>query len=149
MASVRGLWALREDISESQGADGPAIKHDIALPIARIPAFIAQTDAALARHFPGLRMVVFGHLGDGNLHYNISEPPSFTVEAWLGEWKKVSTVVHDCVNDFGGSISAEHGLGKLKNVEVRKYKSAVELALMQSIKNTLDPANIMNPGKVV
>ena len=145
-AEAGKLWDIREHLPEAQARN---IKHDISVPISRIAEFIDTADAALEKHWPGVRPVTFGHLGDGNLHYNISEPPSFTVEAWLNEWKQVSTVVHDCVNDFGGSISAEHGLGKLKNVEVRKYKSPVELALMRSIKNTLDPLNIMNPGKVV
>ena len=145
-AEAAKLWDIREHLPEAQARN---IKHDISVPISRIAEFIDTADAALEKHWPGVRPVTFGHLGDGNLHYNISEPPSYTVEAWLNEWKQVSTVVHDCVNDFGGSISAEHGLGKLKNVEVRKYKSPVELALMRSIKNTLDPKNIMNPGKVV
>ncbi len=145
-AEAGKLWDIREHLPEAQARN---IKHDISVPISRIAEFIDAADAALEQNWPGVRPVTFGHLGDGNLHYNIAEPPSFTVEAWLAEWKQVSTVVHDCVNAFGGSISAEHGLGKLKNIEVRKYKSPVELALMQSIKNTLDPKNIMNPGKVV
>ncbi len=145
-AEAGKLWDIREHLPEAQARN---IKHDISVPISRIADFLDSTDAALEKNWPGVRPVTFGHLGDGNLHYNISEPPSFTVEAWLAQWQSVSTVVHDCVNDFGGSISAEHGLGQLKNVEVRKYKSPVELALMQSIKNTLDPKNLMNPGKVV
>jgi D-lactate dehydrogenase (cytochrome) len=140
------LWDIREHLPEAQARN---IKHDISVPISRIAEFIDNADAALEKSWPGVRPVTFGHLGDGNLHYNIAEPPSYTVEKWLEEWKKVSTVVHDCVHAHGGSISAEHGIGKLKNVEVRKYKSPVELALMQAIKHTLDPKNIMNPGKVV
>ena len=145
-AEAQALWNIREHLPEAQARN---IKHDISVPISRIADFIDAADAALEKNWPGVRPVNFGHLGDGNLHYNIAEPPSYTVEAWLAEWEKVSTVVHDTVHAFGGSISAEHGLGKLKNVEVRRFKSPVEIALMKSIKHTLDPLNIMNPGKVV
>ena len=145
-SEAQALWNIREHLPEAQARN---IKHDISVPISRIADFIDAADAALEKNWPGVRPVNFGHLGDGNLHYNIAEPPSYTVEAWLAEWEKVSTVVHDTVHAFGGSISAEHGLGKLKNVEVRRFKSPVELALMKSIKHTLDPLNIMNPGKVV
>ena len=145
-SEAQALWNIREHLPEAQARN---IKHDISVPISRIADFIDAADAALEKHWPGVRPVNFGHLGDGNLHYNIAEPPSYTVEAWLAEWEKVSTVVHDTVHAFGGSISAEHGLGKLKNVEVRRFKSPVEIALMKSIKHTLDPLNIMNPGKVI
>ena len=145
-SEAQALWNIREHLPEAQARN---IKHDISVPISRIADFIDAADAALEKNWPGVRPVNFGHLGDGNLHYNIAEPPSYTVEAWLAEWEKVSTVVHDTVHAFGGSISAEHGLGKMKNVEVRRFKSPVEIALMRSIKNTLDPLNIMNPGKVV
>jgi FAD/FMN-containing dehydrogenase len=145
-AEAAKMWDIREHLPEAQARN---IKHDISVPISRIADFIDAADAELEKKWPGVRPVNFGHLGDGNLHYNIAEPPSWTVDAWLKQWSAVSTVVHDCVHRFGGSISAEHGLGKLKNVEVRRFKSPVELALMQSIKHTLDPKNIMNPGKVV
>ena len=145
-SEAQALWNIREHLPEAQARN---IKHDISVPISRIADFIDAADAALEKNWPGVRPVNFGHLGDGNLHYNIAEPPSWTVESWLAEWEKVSTVVHDTVHAFGGSISAEHGLGKLKNIEVRRFKSPVELALMRSIKHTLDPLNIMNPGKVV
>jgi FAD/FMN-containing dehydrogenase len=150
LAQFRSLWALREDISESQGAEGPTIKHDIALPIARIPAFIHATGAALARHWPELRLVVFGHLGDGNLHYNLSPPatgmgrPEFS--ALEGP---VNRLVHDAVQAAGGSISAEHGLGVLRRDEAARYKTAVERRLMQAVKTALDPLNLMNPGKLL
>jgi FAD/FMN-containing dehydrogenase len=150
VAQFRSLWALREDISESQGAEGPTIKHDIALPIARIPGFIAQTDALLARHFPGLRMVVFGHLGDGNLHYNLSPPHAgMDRDAFVALESPINRLVHDAVAAAGGSISAEHGLGVLRRDESARYKSAVELQLMQAIKQALDPRNRMNPGKLL
>jgi FAD/FMN-containing dehydrogenase len=150
VAQFRSLWALREDISESQGAEGPAIKHDIALPIARIPGFIESTDASLARHFPGVRLVVFGHLGDGNLHYNLSPAAGATDrDAFAALEAPVNRLVHDAVHAHGGSISAEHGLGVLRRDESARYKSAVELQLMHAIKRALDPLNLMNPGKLL
>jgi FAD/FMN-containing dehydrogenase len=150
VAQFRSLWALREDISEAQGAEGPTIKHDIALPIVRIPEFIAATDASLGRHFPGLRMVVFGHLGDGNLHYNLS-PPAGGIDkaAFAALEAPVNRLVHDAVHAHGGSISAEHGLGLLRRDESARYKSAVELQLMRAIKHALDPLDLMNPGKLL
>lgn len=150
LAQFRSLWALREDISESQGAEGPTIKHDIALPIARIPAFIARTGAALAQHFPGLRLVVFGHLGDGNLHYNLSPPADGLPAAeFLALEAPINRLVHDAVHAAGGSISAEHGLGVLRRDESARYKSAVEQQLMHAVKRALDPLNLMNPGKLL
>ena len=150
LAQFRSLWALREDISESQGAAGPTIKHDIALPIARLPDFIAQTDALLTRHHPGLRLVVFGHLGDGNLHYNLSPPAQgMDRQAFTALEAPINRLVHDAVHAAGGSISAEHGLGVLRRDESARYKSAVELRLMQAIKQALDPLNHMNPGKLL
>ncbi len=150
VAQFRSLWALREDISESQGAEGPTIKHDIALPIARIPDFIERADAAIAHHFPGLRLVVFGHLGDGNLHYNVSPPAGgMARDAFLAQEAPINRLVHDVVDAAGGSISAEHGLGVLRRDEAARYKSAVELRLMHAIKQALDPMNLMNPGKVL
>ena len=150
VAQFRSLWALREDISEAQGAEGPTIKHDIALPIVRIPEFIAATDASLARHFPGLRLVVFGHLGDGNLHYNLSPPAGGMDRAAFAALEApVNRLVHDAVHAHGGSISAEHGLGLLRRDESARYKSAVELQLMRAIKQALDPLDLMNPGKLL
>jgi FAD/FMN-containing dehydrogenase len=139
-----------QDISESQGAEGPAIEHDIALPIARIPECIASTDASLAGHFPGLRLVVFGHLGDGNLHYNLSPAVGATDrDAFAALEAPVNRLVHDAVHAHGGSISAEHGLGMLRRAESARYKSAVELQLMHAIKRALDPLNLMNPAKLL
>ena len=150
LAQFRSLWALREDISESQGAEGPTIKHDIALPIARLPAFIEDTDAAIARRFPGLRLVVFGHLGDGNLHYNLSPPAGGMPDAaFIALEAPLNRLVHDAVHAAGGSISAEHGLGVLRRDESARYKPAVEQRLMQAIKHALDPLNLMNPGKLL
>lgn len=153
LARFQALWALREDISESQGAEGKTIKHDISLPISRIADFIESTDAALAAAFPGQRLVVFGHLGDGNLHYNVSPPSDRTgaedAQAFLALEKPINRLVHDAVAAHGGSISAEHGLGVLRRDESVRYKSPVEVKLMRSIKAALDPLNLMNPGKLL
>lgn len=150
MAQFRSLWALREDISESQGAEGPTIKHDIALPIARIPSFVESTGAAIATQFPTLRLVVFGHLGDGNLHYNLSPPAAGMDKASFTALEApLNRLVHDAVNDAGGSISAEHGLGVLRRDEAARYKGPVERRLMQTLKLALDPQNLMNPGKLL
>jgi FAD/FMN-containing dehydrogenase len=149
VAQARGLWALRELISEAQAAEGKNIKHDISVPISAIARFVTETDAALAERLPGVRMVTFGHLGDGNLHYNVSPPLGLGDVEFLSRQAEVYRLVHDQVDRHGGSISAEHGIGQLKREENRHYKSAVELALMGSIKTALDPLGIMNPGKVV
>jgi FAD/FMN-containing dehydrogenase len=153
LAQFKSLWALREDISESQGAEGKTIKHDIALPISRIADFIAATDAAVAQAFPGVRMVVFGHLGDGNLHYNVSPAASKTgpehAAGFMTLEAPINRLVHDAVVAHGGSISAEHGLGVLRRDEAARYKSSTELSLMWAIKRALDPLHLMNPGKLL
>ena len=149
IAQSRHMWALREHISLAQAAEGKNIKHDIALPISAIESFIAGTDALLAAAFPGCRMVTFGHLGDGNLHYNVSAPVGCADAAFLERQEQVNRVVHDSVHAFGGAISAEHGIGMLKRDELLLYKSPVEMALMRTIKAALDPHNLMNPGKVL
>ena len=149
LSQSASLWALRERISEAQATEGKNIKHDIALPISRIADFIADTDAALQAHFPGCRMVTFGHLGDGNLHYNVSAPAGQDADAFLLSQPAVNLLVHDSVHRYGGSISAEHGLGALKRDEIRRYKSGTEMDMMMAIKRALDPLNLMNPGKVL
>jgi len=149
LAQARALWALRENISEAQAAEGKNIKHDVAVPISRIGAFIEEAQAALARAFPGVRPVVFGHLGDGNLHFNVSPPAGQPHEAFAKLRAEVNTVVHDLVAAFGGSISAEHGLGVLRRDEAARYKAPVEIALMRAIKQAIDPHGLMNPGKVL
>jgi D-lactate dehydrogenase (cytochrome) len=143
------LWALRENVSEAQGVESRNLKHDISVPISAIGDFVRVTDAALESAYPGVRPVTFGHVGDGNLHYNIAHPLSSNEQAWLGEMKAVQRIVHDSVARFNGSISAEHGLGQAKRDEVLRYKSAIEMDLMRSIKQALDPLGIMNPGKVL
>jgi D-lactate dehydrogenase (cytochrome) len=149
LAQSAALWALRENISEAQAAEGKNIKHDIALPISRIADFIVTTDAELQRSFPGSRMVTFGHLGDGNLHYNVSAPAGESDDAFLQQQAAVNLIVHDSVHRHGGSISAEHGLGALKRDDIRRYKSGTEMDMMIAIKRALDPLNLMNPGKVI
>lgn len=149
LSQTDSLWALREQISDAQGTEGKNIKHDIALPISCIADFIKDTDAELQRGFPGCRMVTFGHLGDGNLHYNVSAPLGQNDESFLREQAAVNRIVHDRVHHYGGSISAEHGLGALKRDEILRYKSGTEMAMMSAIKRALDPLNLMNPGKVV
>ncbi|MET3107315.1 FAD/FMN-containing dehydrogenase [Oxalobacteraceae bacterium GrIS 2.11] len=149
LAQSQELWKIRESISSAQAAEGKNIKHDISIPISNISAFIQRTDALLQEHFPGCRMVTFGHIGDGNLHYNVSAPKNSDVDAFLMKQNAINRVVYDSVAEFRGSISAEHGLGALKREEILRYKSAVEMQLMRSIKLALDPNNLMNPGKVV
>ncbi|MDH5208951.1 MAG: hydroxyacid dehydrogenase, partial [Burkholderiaceae bacterium] len=149
VAQARGLWALRELISEAQASEGKNVKHDISVPISAIGRFVHETDTALVRHMPGVRMVTFGHLGDGNLHYNVSPPAGLAEGDFLAQQPAIYRLVHDQVMRYGGSISAEHGIGQLKREENRRYKAPVELALMRSIKDAIDPLGIMNPGKVV
>jgi FAD/FMN-containing dehydrogenase len=143
------LWSLRENISEAQRREGPNIKHDISLPVSAIPSFLVESDAALAAAFPGSRLVVFGHLGDGNLHYNLSGPVGVAATGFLASANAANRIVHDIVARYGGSFSAEHGVGQLKRDELQRYKSAVELDLMRRVKAAIDPRNLMNPGKIL
>jgi D-lactate dehydrogenase (cytochrome) len=149
IAQSKSLWRLREHIPLAQAQEGKNIKHDISIPISRIGEFITSTDRLLQEKFPGCRMVTFGHLGDGNLHYNVSAPEGKAYDEFIAKQTEVNRVVHDNVHQFGGSISAEHGLGALKRDEIKLYKSEVEISLMRSIKRALDPLNIMNPGKLI
>ena len=144
------MWHLRESIPLAQSVEGPNIKHDIALPVSAIPRFVAETDAALLRSFPGVRLVDFGHLGDGNLHYNVQAPADCDAARFLIDHEHaVNTLVYDALAPFGGSISAEHGIGALKRDELAQRKSPVALALMRSIKSALDPRGLLNPGRVL
>ncbi len=146
---AKAFWKLRDFISEAQAHEGPNIKHDVSIPISQIPEFIRTTDAELGRAHPGVRMVTFGHVGDGNLHYNVSAPENVAPEVFVKQTEAINRIVHDSVARFRGSISAEHGLGQLKREEIRRYKSSLELELMRKIKRVLDPHGIMNPGKVL
>ncbi|MEO8507224.1 MAG: FAD-binding oxidoreductase [Betaproteobacteria bacterium] len=143
------LWALRENISEAQRREGPNIKHDISLPVSVIPFFMDACGAALLSAFPGARLVVFGHLGDGNLHYNLSGPEAADALGFMDNAQRANRIVHDLVARHGGSFSAEHGVGQLKREDLVRYKSPVELSLMRAIKAAFDPHNLMNPGKVL
>jgi len=144
------MWHLRESIPLAQAEEGLNIKHDISLPVSRIAAFVAGTDAALQAAIPGVRLVNFGHLGDGNLHYNVQAPEGGSAADFLHEHEaRVNAIVYDAVTAHGGSISAEHGIGALKREELAQRKSPVALALMRAIKQALDPAGLMNPGRVL
>ena len=149
ISQSKALWQLRESISAAQAREGKNIKHDISVPISKIAEFIRVTDVLLQQTSPGCRMVSFGHLGDGNLHYNVSPPIGVADTDFLTQQAAINRVVHDSVDRFGGSISAEHGLGALKRDEILRYKSPVELQLMRAIKKALDPNGLMNPGKVI
>jgi len=147
---ARHLWHLRESIPLAQAEEGLNIKHDISVPVSRIPEFVTQTDALLQREIPGARLVNFGHLGDGNLHYNVQAPEGVDAAAFLRDQEdRVNVLVYDAVARFGGSISAEHGVGSLKADLLPRYKSAVALDMMRAIKRALDPHNLMNPGRIV
>ncbi len=143
-------WRLRKNISDAQKVEGVSIKHDVSVPISRVAEFIDQASAALRNAYPGIRIVAFGHIGDGNIHYNASMLDASQNGAFIGQHEHdVNRLVYEVVAKLDGSISAEHGLGQLKREEITHYKSALELDLMRSIKHALDPHGLMNPGKVI
>ncbi len=146
---AKRLWNLRESISEAQKIEGFSIKHDISVPVSRIPEFLERAGAALQHAWPGIRIVAFGHVGDGNLHYNQSKPEAGENAAFIAAQPQVNEMVHDIVHQLGGSISAEHGIGQLKREEILRYKSPLEMQMMRTIKQAFDPRGLMNPGKVV
>jgi FAD/FMN-containing dehydrogenase len=147
---ARALWHIRESIPLAQAQEGLNIKHDISIAVSRIPEFVLLTDALLVQAFPGARLVNYGHLGDGNLHYNVQAPAGADAEAFLrDDEKSVNTIVYDMVDRFNGSISAEHGVGSLKREKLAQHKSPVALGMMRAIKQALDPQNTMNPGRVL
>jgi FAD/FMN-containing dehydrogenase len=144
------FWKLREDMAEAQKLEGEPIKHDISVPVSRVPDFIARASAALEKRYPGIRIIAFGHVGDGNVHYNCTVGVGEESRRFLfAEHEPVNHIVYEVVRELNGSISAEHGLGQLKRDEIRRYKGALELDLMRAIKQTLDPHGLMNPGKVL
>lgn len=136
-------------MSEAQKREGASIKHDVSVPVSKIPQFLQDATAAVLRAVPAARPVSFGHIGDGNIHFNFSAPQGGNEAAFLARWDDVQKIVHDIVHRFGGSISAEHGIGVQKREQLALYKSPVEMELMRTLKRTFDPKNILNPGKVV
>lgn len=150
MTQAQQLWFIREHIPLAQSAEGLNIKHDISVPISNIAAFVAHTYTLLQHHIPGVRLVNFGHLGDGNLHFNVQAPADADSQAFLKRFESdINTLVFDAVKQFGGSISAEHGIGKLKAHTLPDYKDPTALAMMQAIKHSLDPQGLLNPGAVL
>jgi len=146
---ARALWQVRESIPEAQARAGGNVKHDIAVPLSALAEFVAATDRTLRQRFPWIEPVVFGHLGDGNLHYNMAVRDGSPAALAFAHEAEINRIVHDAVAAAGGSISAEHGLGQLKREQIRRYKSEVELALMRAVKQALDPRGLMNPGKLL
>ncbi|MCR5940811.1 FAD-binding oxidoreductase [Ochrobactrum sp. XJ1] len=149
VAQAQSFWKMREEMSWAQKPEGGSIKHDISVPVASIPAFIHEANAATLEMIPGARIVCFGHIGDGNLHYNVSQPVGADKEAFLARWHELNHRIHTIVASYTGSISAEHGIGQLKREELAFFKQDVALDLMRRIKSAFDPASIMNPGKVL
>ena len=143
------FWKLRESMSWAQKPEGGSIKHDVSVPVAQVPQFLASANAAVLKAMPGARIVAFGHMGDGNIHYNISQPPGADTKTFLARWKEMNEIVHAIVLKLNGSISAEHGIGQLKRDELAAVRSPVEMAMMHRIKDVFDPNGIMNPGKVI
>lgn len=148
-AQNAALWNLREMLSEVQKQEGGSIKHDVAVPVSRVAEFIETASAACEAAMPGIRVCAFGHFGDGNIHFNLSQPVGMDKAAYLTEWGRFNRIVHDIVYAMNGSISAEHGIGLIKRDELPLYKDPVAIDLMKTLKRALDPQNILNPGKVV
>jgi FAD/FMN-containing dehydrogenase len=146
---IDALWKLRESISEAQKGAGASVKHDVSVPIAAIGDFLHEATQRVETEWPGVRVCAFGHLGDGNIHFNLSVPEGEPDEPFLEHWAAFSRVVHDVVVSLDGSIAAEHGIGRLKREEMAHYKSDVEMDLMRKIKNVMDPQGLMNPGRVL
>lgn len=149
LAQAQSLWRLREAASEAQKPEGGSIKHDISVPLARIPEFLTRAAPVVEAVCPGARPVAFGHFGDGNVHYNVSQPPGMDKQKFLALWDPMSEAVHTLVAEMAGSISAEHGIGQMKRAALARFKSAVEMDVMRKIKAALDPKGILNPGKVL
>ncbi|MBT4740012.1 MAG: FAD-binding oxidoreductase [Rhodospirillaceae bacterium] len=148
-AQAENLWRIRESLPEAQKHEGGSIKHDVSVPVSRVPEFITRGVAAVLQAYPDARPCPFGHVGDGNVHFNVSQPDGMDKDAYLSEWDAMNRIVHDLVTEMNGSISAEHGIGRLKVDEMEHYKDPVELDLMKTLKAALDPKRTMNPGKVV
>ncbi len=149
LAQEKALWHMRESLSDAQKPEGGSIKHDVSVPVSKIPSFMREAEQAVLAAMPGARVCAFGHLGDGNIHYNISQPIGADKAAFLARWREINAIVHGIVLAAGGSISAEHGIGQLKRDELAHIRSPIEMDLMRRIKHAFDPAGIMNPSKVV
>lgn len=145
-SQAAAFWRLRESMSEAQKHEGGSIKHDISVPVSSVPAFLEEASAAVVRAYPGSRPTPFGHLGDGNIHFNIMQPPAADKGAFLSNWEEMNKLVHDIVTRYKGSISAEHGIGSMKKNELARTKAAANIAAMKAIKKAIDPNNILNPG---
>ena len=145
----KAIWHMRESMSDAQKPEGGSIKHDVSVPVAQVPHFMAEAEDAVLAAMPGARICAFGHMGDGNIHYNISQPIGADKDEFIGRWHEMNTIVHGLVLQHGGSISAEHGIGQLKRDELASIRSDIEMDLMRRIKTAFDPAGIMNPGKVL
>jgi D-lactate dehydrogenase (cytochrome) len=146
---AKSFWSLRHQLTETQKPEGGSIKHDISIPIATVPDFLEEASAAVLKLIPGSRPVPFGHVGDGNMHFNVSQPVGADTAAYLARWHEMNAVVDKIVLKYNGSISAEHGIGKLKRESLAKVKDPVALDLMRSMKRMLDPNGILNPGKML
>ncbi|MCE4224372.1 FAD-binding oxidoreductase [Methylobacterium sp. C25] len=148
-AQNTGLWALRENLSDVQKVEGGSIKHDVSVPLSRLADFLERATKACEREMPGLRVCAFGHAGDGNIHFNLSQPVGMDKAIFLAQWSRFNRIVHDIVSSMGGSIAAEHGIGLIKRDELALYGDPVGLDLMRRLKAALDPHDLMNPGKIV
>ena len=148
-AQARALWALRENVSEAQRPEGGSIKHDVSVPVSRMPEFLRRATALTEETIPAARPVPFGHAGDGNIHFNVTQPEGANKVEFLTRWEELNAVIHDLVMEMGGSFSAEHGIGQLKREALVHYRQPVEIEMMRAIKAALDPHGLMNPGKVI
>jgi FAD/FMN-containing dehydrogenase len=148
-AQAQAFWRIREALVEAQKFEGGSIKHDIAVPISAIADFVGRASEAVAALVPGIRPLAFGHLGDGNIHFNLSQPEGADAQEFLARWDPLRRAVYDIVVELNGSISAEHGIGRLNLAANLRSKSEVEIDLMRKLKRALDPENLMNPGRVV
>lgn len=149
LTQVQDFWHIRHGMSEVQKPEGGSIKHDVSVPVASIPDFLDKAMAAVEDYVPGCRPVPFGHIGDGNIHFNVSQPVGADKEDYLAKWDEMNTIVHGIVGEFGGSISAEHGIGRLKRDLLKDVKQGIELDLMKRIKDAFDPKGLLNPGRVL
>jgi FAD/FMN-containing dehydrogenase len=149
VAQQKALWHMRESMSDAQKPEGGSIKHDVSVPVSKVPQFMHEAAQAVLAAMPGARICAFGHMGDGNIHYNISQPVGADKDVFIARWHEMNRIVHGLVMTHGGSISAEHGIGQLKRDELASIRSEIEMDLMRRIKRAFDPVGIMNPGKVV